>query len=59
MELMRRGESWKRPLETCASYLGRSVIGFFQHNAGHTFTSNERAWITAWMEKLLPKSPAN
>jgi hypothetical protein len=33
-------------------------IGFYQHNGAHTFTSNERAWITAWMEKYLPKSPA-
>ena len=29
-------------------------IGFYQHDGGHTFTANERAWITAWMEKLLP-----
>jgi hypothetical protein len=33
-------------------------IGFYQHNGAHTFTANERIWITAWMEKLLPKSPA-
>jgi hypothetical protein len=33
-------------------------IGFYQHNGAHTFTPNERAWITAWMEKLLPQSPA-
>jgi hypothetical protein len=29
-------------------------IGLYQHNGAHTFTPNERAW----MEKLLPKSPA-
>ena len=29
-------------------------IGFYQHDGGHTFTANERAWVTAWMEKLLP-----
>ncbi len=33
-------------------------IGYYQHNGAHTFTPNERAWITAWMEKLLPKAPA-
>jgi hypothetical protein len=33
-------------------------IGFYQHNGAHTFTPNERAWVTAWMEKLLPKAPA-
>jgi hypothetical protein len=33
-------------------------IGFYQHNGAHTFTANERAWITAWMEQYLPKSPA-
>ena len=32
-------------------------IGKYQHNGAHTFTPNERAWITAWMEKFLPKSP--
>ena len=32
-------------------------IGFYQHNGAHMFTPNERAWVTAWMEKLLPKSP--
>ena len=32
-------------------------IGYYQHNGAHTFTSNERAWVTAWMEKLLPKAP--
>jgi hypothetical protein len=29
-------------------------IGFYQHNGAHTFTANERTWITAWMEKILP-----
>jgi len=33
-------------------------IGFYQHNGAHTFTPSERAWITAWMEKLLTKTPA-
>jgi hypothetical protein len=33
-------------------------IGYYQHNGAHTFTPNERAWVTAWMEKLLPKVPA-
>jgi len=33
-------------------------IGYYQHNGAHTFTANERIWITAWMEKLLPKTPA-
>ena len=32
-------------------------IGFYQHNGAHTFTANERAWVTAWMERLLPSSP--
>lgn len=32
-------------------------IGFYQHNGVHAYTPNERAWVTAWMEKLLPKSP--
>jgi hypothetical protein len=29
-------------------------IGFYHHNGGHTYTANERTWVTAWMEKLLP-----
>ena len=33
-------------------------IGYYQHNGAHTFTPNERIWITAWMEKLLAKPPA-
>ena len=32
-------------------------IGFYQHNGGHMYTPNERIWVTAWMEKLLPKAP--
>ncbi len=32
-------------------------IGYYQHNGAHTFTPNERIWITAWMEKLLPTTP--
>ena len=33
-------------------------IGYYQHDGAHTYTANERAWVTAWMEKLLPKAPA-
>ena len=33
-------------------------IGYYQHNGAHTYTANERAWVTAWMEKLLPKASA-
>jgi hypothetical protein len=29
-------------------------IGFYHHNGGHTFTANERRWVTSWMEKYLP-----
>jgi hypothetical protein len=33
-------------------------IAYYQHNGAHTFTPNERAWITAWMVKLLPNPTA-
>jgi hypothetical protein len=33
-------------------------IGYYQHNGAHTYTANERVWVTAWMEKLLPKAAA-
>jgi len=32
-------------------------IGFYHHNGGHMYTANERAWVTAWMEKYLPTTP--
>jgi hypothetical protein len=42
------------PIESPIVY---GEIGLYQHNGAHTFTANERVWITAWMEKLLPKGP--
>jgi len=32
-------------------------IGFYHHNGGHTFTPNERRWVTGWMEQYLNTSP--
>jgi hypothetical protein len=29
-------------------------IGFYQHNGAHTYTAQERVWVTAWMEQFLP-----